>query len=189
MVAMNMAAGEPDTQYKLASGYITRYVKSGNNFARGMAAKQISTAFGGVASRAVDGNASNNWSSGSMTRTGMANNPWWEVKFGRVEIGEIKITLCDDRWMSYSRKNIRVTIYDGNQLVWSYFVGNHDPGKILTLHPKENEQRPFKRGDRVRVWRIKDGASLLLGEVECYAMVPSDTVQDKGTSNGWLRRK
>ncbi|MBL7222692.1 MAG: discoidin domain-containing protein, partial [Candidatus Brocadiae bacterium] len=46
-------------------------------------ATQSSTAFGGVASRAIDGNTDGNWGSGSTTHTAGEPGSWWEVDLGR----------------------------------------------------------------------------------------------------------
>ncbi len=84
-------------------GYVGRYVRielpgksrtltlaevevfsDGKNVARQGKAKQSSTAFGGDASRAIDGNKSGSYSGGGQTHT-IENtpNPWWEVDLGK----------------------------------------------------------------------------------------------------------
>ena len=45
-------------------------------------ATQVSTGYGGVASRAVDGNNSTDWSSNSCMHTNYADDPWWRVDLG-----------------------------------------------------------------------------------------------------------
>ena len=57
----------------------------GQNVARGKAATQSSTGWGGDARRAVDGNTNHEWSSGTITHTDegdKANPQWWEVDLG-----------------------------------------------------------------------------------------------------------
>jgi putative heme-binding domain-containing protein len=55
----------------------------GRNVARQGKAKQISTAHGGDASRAIDGNISGNYGDGGQTHTAEnIGNPWWEVDLG-----------------------------------------------------------------------------------------------------------
>ena len=49
------------------------------NLALGKTASQISTAFGGVAERAVDGVTIGNYRAGSVTHTAMADQTWWQV--------------------------------------------------------------------------------------------------------------
>jgi len=55
------------------------------NLARGKAALQSSTGYGGSADRAVDGNTNGNYFAGSMTHTQEAAlpEPWWQVDLGR----------------------------------------------------------------------------------------------------------
>ena len=45
----------------------------------GASTTQSSTHSGGTSERAIDGNASPSWSSGSCTHTASEANPWWKV--------------------------------------------------------------------------------------------------------------
>ena len=65
--------------------------KNGKNVALKKPATQISTGYGGAASRAVDGNTDPDYHKGSVTHTQPgSSNPWWEVDLGRaVNIEEI----------------------------------------------------------------------------------------------------
>jgi lysozyme len=64
----------------------------GTNLAVGKTATQSSTAFGGVASRGVDGNEDGVYANGSVTHTAYEDQPYWEVDLGSVEtIGSIKV--------------------------------------------------------------------------------------------------
>src|SRR5205085_4283715 len=66
---------------------------NGRNVARGGTAKQISTAFGGDASRAIDGNTSGKYADGGQTHTAEnIGNPWWEVDLG-AEYAITSITI------------------------------------------------------------------------------------------------
>ena len=50
------------------------------DLARGQTAMQSTTGYGGIAGRAVDGNAGgSSYSNGSVTATGNQNEPWWQV--------------------------------------------------------------------------------------------------------------
>jgi galactose oxidase len=53
-----------------------------SNLALKRATTQSSTDFGGVPSRAVDGNTSGLWSTQSVTHTANENQPWWQVDLG-----------------------------------------------------------------------------------------------------------
>ena len=58
---------------------------------------QVSVSFGGVASRAVDGNNNIDWRSGSCMRTKEEKDPWWRVDLGApVPVAEVVIvnSLC-----------------------------------------------------------------------------------------------
>jgi hypothetical protein len=61
------------------------WVPVGTNFARARPAWQSSTALGGVASRAVDGNTDGNYAHDSVTQTAPGQpKPAWQVDLGRV---------------------------------------------------------------------------------------------------------
>ncbi|MEL6844688.1 MAG: discoidin domain-containing protein, partial [Bacteroidota bacterium] len=55
-----------------------------NDLAQGKYAEQSSTGFGGIASRAVDGNTNGNWSGGSVAHTDKTAQPWWQVDLGSL---------------------------------------------------------------------------------------------------------
>jgi glucose/arabinose dehydrogenase/azurin/lysophospholipase L1-like esterase len=58
-------------------------LSNGTNIATSGTAKQSSTAYGGDASRAIDGKTDGNYGSGSSTHTNEEENqPWWEVDLG-----------------------------------------------------------------------------------------------------------
>ena len=65
----------------------------GNNAALGQIATQSSTAYSGVASRAVDGNTNGLYRNNSVTHTsGGASDAWWIVDLGSdIEIAEIRV--------------------------------------------------------------------------------------------------
>jgi RHS repeat-associated protein len=55
---------------------------SGQNLALAGTASQSSTAFGGTANRANDGNTDGNFADGSVSHTDYQNQPWWQVDLG-----------------------------------------------------------------------------------------------------------
>lgn len=76
------------------------------NLSVGKAATQSSTAAGGVAARAVDGNTNGNWAGGSVTHTNLGDPAWWEVDLGAQEyIAYIDVwnrtDCCGDRLANY----------------------------------------------------------------------------------------
>lgn len=68
----------------------------GNNLAYGKTTTQTSTQFGGVSSRAVDGNVAGHFSDGSVTHTGNPTGtdpqPYWQVDLGQdFVVGTIRV--------------------------------------------------------------------------------------------------
>jgi hypothetical protein len=76
------------------------------NLAIGKAAQSSSVAFGGAASRAVDGVTDGNWAAGSVTHTNIETHAWWQVDLGApANIGSLTIwnrtDCCGDRLSDY----------------------------------------------------------------------------------------
>ena len=90
-----------------------------SNLALGQPTSQITTGFGGVSSRAVDGDTNGNYSAGSVTHTsGNDNQPWWQVDLGQQsDIQNIEI---------WNRTNGNL----GNRLSdFTLFVSDEDPSE------------------------------------------------------------
>ena len=66
----------------LRAKYPDSWVPVGMNLARSKPAEQSSTAYDGVASRAVDGNTDGDYANGSVTFAQEGTNPWWQVDLG-----------------------------------------------------------------------------------------------------------
>ncbi|MFK7926246.1 MAG: lamin tail domain-containing protein [Bacteroidia bacterium] len=60
----------------------TNSITAFNDLAEAKFAEQSSTGFGGLASRAVDGNTSGVWNNGSVAHTANEYQPWWQVDLG-----------------------------------------------------------------------------------------------------------
>lgn len=76
------------------------------NVAQGRPASQSSTAAGGVAARAVDGNTNGNWGGASVTHTFVDDPAWWEVDLEEARtIDSIEIwnrtDCCGERLSNY----------------------------------------------------------------------------------------
>jgi hypothetical protein len=76
------------------------------NLALGRPTSQSSTAFGGSASRAVDGNRDGNWAQGSVTSTSNDARAWWQVDIGTAQrLSSIQISnrtdCCSNRLSDY----------------------------------------------------------------------------------------
>ncbi|MEQ9302317.1 MAG: carbohydrate-binding protein, partial [Marinoscillum sp.] len=133
----------------------------GTNIALNGTATQSSTAYSGVASRAIDGNTSGNWSDGSVTHTSAdTSNPWWEVDLGGTyDIDYIDIynrTNCCSERLS----NFTVSVIDGSTTTFSQtFASYPDPSISINTGGAI--------GDLVRV-QINGTGTLSLAEVEVY---------------------
>lgn len=85
------------------------------NLALNRPARQSSTDFGGLASRAVDGRTDGNWHNNSVSHTGIEQWPWWEVDLqqssfiNRVSLFN-RTDCCRERLNSAS-----IVIYDANR--------------------------------------------------------------------------
>lgn len=62
----------------------TLVTEGGTNWALLGTATQVSTDYGGPPERAIDGNTNGDWGGGSVSHTGYAYNPWWQVDLGDV---------------------------------------------------------------------------------------------------------
>jgi hypothetical protein len=76
------------------------------NLALGRPASQSSTAFGGSAARAVDGNRDGNWDRGSITSTSNDIAAWWQVDLGSAQrLSSVQIAnrtdCCSNRLSDY----------------------------------------------------------------------------------------
>lgn len=60
-------------------------ITAATNIAQGKTATQSSTGYGGVASRAVDGNTDGDFGHASVTHTTFEASPWWKVDLGASE--------------------------------------------------------------------------------------------------------
>jgi hypothetical protein len=107
-------------EYWNADWYLAGWQPLGyrNNLAQGKPATQSSTANGGVAGRAVDGNTDGNFANNSVTETTAQTNPYWQVNLGSVQsIGSIDIWNRTDGGQTFRDrlKNFVVKLYDSDQ--------------------------------------------------------------------------
>ncbi|MBI3823255.1 MAG: discoidin domain-containing protein [Planctomycetes bacterium] len=89
----------------------------GKNVARQGTASQSSTAHGGVASRAIDGNKSGTYNDGGQTHTAEGTtNPWWQVDLGKdFAIESIVIYNRTDGNLGTRLNNYTLKILDSNK--------------------------------------------------------------------------
>ncbi|QCW99408.1 carbohydrate-binding protein [Aggregatimonas sangjinii] len=153
------------------------------NLAIGKNAEQSTTAYGGSAARAIDGNTSGVWSQSSVTHTSSSYRPWWQVQLGSdYNIGDIKIwnrtDCCTGRL-----NNFDVFVYNS--------VGTlvHKSTITATPSPSVTVRTGGVRGSRVRI-KLKGTNALSLAEVQVFesngddgggggtASIPSDLMEN-----------
>ena len=134
-------------------------------------ATQSSTAYGGDANRALDGNTNNNYSQNSVTHTNFEKQAWWQVDLGRSEqVGLVRLFNRGDGELAKRLSNFDVILYDENgQEVSKQFV------KQLTSNQLD-VQFNGKIGRYVRVQLHHEYQALSLAEVEVFRHTP---VKDK----------
>jgi putative heme-binding domain-containing protein len=91
----------------------------GKNVARRGKAKQSSTAHGGDANRAIDGNKSGNYGDSGQTHTNEGSqNPWWEVDLGtEVPIRSVVIYNRTDDGLGKRLNNFTLKVLNGQRNV------------------------------------------------------------------------
>lgn len=161
--------------------------KASNNLALNKAASMSSTGWGGVASRAVDGNTDGVWDNGSLAHTGRQANPWWEVDLGQNHsLGTVNVwnrsasddcqgTPCNQRlhdfWVIASKERLSDTFdpataaeADGVHMIKVEGVG----GRPTAVDFKGADAR------YIRVLQPTSLGEFALAEVEAFAAQGSD---------------
>jgi len=154
MSAANLAAGQ-------------EYV----NVALGKPTSQISTGYGGASSRAVDGNTSGNWGSGTITHTNTQANPWWMVDLeDSYPISKINLFNRMDCCTNRNRGVTVAILNDGGEEVWSYEHGGQTPPHKLTLDVENENGEPIV-GAKVRV-SLPYTDPLSIAELQVIQFIP-----------------
>jgi mono/diheme cytochrome c family protein len=103
------------------------------------AASQSSTAFDGLAARAIDGNTDGVFANGSVNHTAVENDPWWEVDLRETrELSKLVVWPRADGSALFSRLDgLRVSILDENRKpVWT-MVLDRGPRRQTALNPSD----------------------------------------------------
>ena len=177
--------------FLLASGLVfqTNVVKAtepsvaavaGENIAAHKPASQSSIAYGGDASRAVDGNRDNAWSHRSVTHTDFQDHSWWKVDLEKEEsVGTVRIYNRGDGDVANRLSNFDVILLDkdGNEVARKH---------VDSLNNQPTVDVQFS-GDNARYVKIelnKSKTPLSLAEVEVYRSVKEEkVVESKKTEN------
>ena len=148
---------------------------SGENIAAHKPASQSSIAYGGEASRAVDGNRDNAWSHRSVTHTDFQDHSWWKVDLEKEEsVGTVRIYNRGDGNVAKRLSNFDVVLLDkaGNEVTRQHIDS-------LNNQPTIDVQFSGVHAQYVKIELNNPKTPLSLAEVEVYR-----TVKDKSaTSN------
>ena len=153
---------------------------SGENIASHKPASQSSIAYGGEASRAVDGNRDNAWNHRSVTHTDFQDHSWWKVDLEKEEaVGTVRIYNRGDGDVANRLSNFDVILLDkdGNEVARKH---------VDSLNNQPTVDVQFS-GDNARYVKIelnKSKTPLSLAEVEVYRSVKEEkVVESKKTEN------
>ena len=148
---------------------------AGENIAAHKPASQSSIAYGGDASRAVDGNRDNAWNNRSVTHTDFQDHSWWKVDLEKEEsVGTVRIYNRGDGDVAKRLSNFDVILLDkaGNEVTRQHIDS-------LNNQPTIDVQFSGVNARYVKVELNNSKTPLSLAEVEVYR-----TVKDKSaTSN------
>ena len=126
-------------------------------------ATQSSTAYGGNANRALDGNTNSSYSQNSVTHTNFENKAWWQVDLGRSEqVGLVRLFNRGDGELAKRLSNFDVILYNEN---------NEEVSRQYIQQLTSNQldvQFNGKIGRYVRVQLHHEHQALSLAEVEVF---------------------
>lgn len=134
-------------------------------------ASQSSTAYGGDANRALDGNTNSSYSQNSITHTNFENKAWWQVDLGRNEqVGFVRLFNRGDGEVAKRLSNFDVILYnDKGQEVSRQYIN-----QLTSNHL--DVQFNGQLGRFVRIQLRHEHQALSLAEVEVFRHTP---VKDK----------
>ncbi len=147
---------------------------AGENIAAHKPASQSSIAYGGDASRAVDGNRDNAWSHRSVTHTDFQEHSWWKVDLEKEEsVGTVRIYNRGDGDVANRLSNFDVILLDkdGNEVTRQHIDS-------LNNQPTVDVQFTGVNARYVKVELNNSKTPLSLAEVEVYR-----SAQEKAVTN------
>ena len=130
-------------------------------------ATQSSTAYGGNANRALDGNTNSSYSQNSITHTNFEKQAWWQVDLGRNEqVGLVRLFNRGDGELAKRLSNFDVILYnENNEEVSRQYIQQLTSNQL-------NVQFNGKIGRYVRVQLHHEHQALSLAEVEVFKHTP-----------------
>jgi len=120
----------------------------GKNVARNGKARQSSTAHGGTAQKAIDGNTSGRYGDGGQTHTReRGRNPWWEVDLGaEYPIEAIVVwNRTDSRQLTNRLNNFTLSVLDGSRRPVFEKAGNKAPKRSVRFELEGDPAGAIKR--------------------------------------------
>lgn len=131
------------------------------NVALNKTTTQSSTAYGGTAGKAVDGNTEGDFGLGSVTHTNSENQAWWMADLGSsYQVNEINIYNRTDTAMDRLSNYTVSLLNENNEVVWS---GEQ------TDYPNPNISIPVNGNGRYVKIQLAGQNPLSLAEVQVYA--------------------
>ena len=153
---------------------------AGENIAAHKPASQSSIAYGGDASRAVDGNRDNAWNNRSVTHTDFQDHSWWKVDLEKEEsVGTVRIYNRGDGNVANRLSNFDVILLDkdGKEAARQHVDS-------LNNQPTVDVQFTGVNARYVKIELNKSKTPLSLAEVEVYRSAKSEKiVENKKTEN------
>ena len=153
---------------------------AGENIAAHKSASQSSTAYGGDAARAVDGNRDNDYGHHSVTHTDFQDHSWWKVDLEKEEsVGTVRIYNRGDGNVANRLSNFDVILLDkdGKEAARQHVDS-------LNNQPTVDVQFTGVNARYVKIELNKSKTPLSLAEVEVYRSVKEEkVVESKKTEN------
>ena len=152
---------------------------SGENIAAHKPASQSSIAYGGEASRAVDGNRDNAWSHRSVTHTDFQDHSWWKVDLEKEEsVGTVRIYNRGDGNVAKRLSNFDVILLDkdGNEVTRQHIDS-------LNNQPMIDVQFSGFNAQYVKIELNNPKTPLSLAEVEVYRSVKEKSATSNKSEN------
>jgi len=136
-------------------------------------ASQSSTAHGGVAERAIDGDINGYWNGKSVTHTNWESKPWWKLTLPEpAKIAQVVLyNRSDCCWGRLNRPIVEV--WKGGVLVKS--MDYPGPSWYVPRFGGASYSLDNVEGDEVRVWINRNGI-LSLAEVLVYSHVDESVI-------------
>ena len=152
---------------------------AGENIAAHKPASQSSIAYGGDASRAVDGNRDNAWNNRSVTHTDFQDHSWWKVDLEKEEsVGTVRIYNRGDGNVANRLSNFDVILLDkaGNEVTRQHIDS-------LNNQPKIDVQFSGVHAQYVKIELNNPKTPLSLAEVEVYRAIKEKSAISNKSEN------